>query len=517
MSVEETPWICAVCGYENKAEATICAVCGTPKEAAPASAFGENEEGAGVGADLGEEGPGEEAQPADELPEWLSALKPETEGTSQEAGPQLSAGEPSKPEEPEEQPPAGAGEEVQRAEELPEWLSDFEPETAEETGDFAEEEAASPVPLTPEELPEWLRDLQPADAWSSEEQAHPEPGAGEPAQPAEESAAMLPKVTWYLPYHRFDRPDVPPQATPEEAVQAGGMEATLRQPAQPLPARPARRRFPVLSVVLGVAFLVVLALPLIFHWPAPFQPSTYPREAVSFAGTVNALAPGQAVLVGIDYEPALSAELNNLGISVIIQLLRQKNERLALVATTPAGAALGGALIEAVAAEPDGAQLSGRIANLGYVGSGPLALKAFAGDPRGTTAAGGTPAAWDSPALQGVKSLTDFGALLVISGDGESGRAWIEQVHPQAPQVPLLFVVPDQLGPMFQPYYASGQVGGILAGTSGGLAYNLMEGAQSPLVRYASAYQIGIIFVLAVLLLGAVITAVRAFTRKPGS
>ena len=502
MSVEETPWICAVCGYENKAEVTICAVCGTPKEA---------------GVELGGEEPTEEAQPAEELPEWLSALRPETEQVNEEVGPQAGVGEVGEPEVPGQQPSAEPAEEAQPAEELPEWLSSVESEPAEEAGELTGEEAGNPVPLTPEELPEWLRELQPADAWSPEEEAHPEEPAGEPAQPAEESAAMLPKVTWYLPYHRFDRPDVPPQVTPEEAAQAGGLEATLRQPAQPLPTRPARRRFPVLSAVLGVAFLVVLALPLIFHWPAPFQPSVYPREAVSFAGAVDALAPGQPVLVGIDYEPALSAELNNLGISVIIQLLRQKNERLALVATTPAGAALGGALIEAVAAEPDGPQLSGRIANLGYVGSGPLALKAFAGDPRGITSTGGAQVAWDSPALQGVKSLTDFAALLVISGDGESGRAWIEQVRPQAPQVPLLFVVPDQLGPMFQPYYTSGQVNGILAGTSGGLAYNLLEGAQSPLVRYAPAYQIGMAFVLAVLLLGAVISAVRALRRKPGS
>ena len=79
--------------------------------------------------------------------------------------------------------------------------------------------------------------------------------------------------------------------------------------------------------------------------------------------------------------------------------------------------------------------------------------------------------AWQLPPLQGVQKLSDFAAILILTDNADSGRAWIEQTGSAIGNTPLLMVISAQAEPMLLPYYDSGQIKGLVTGLAGGEAY----------------------------------------------
>ena len=66
---------------------------------------------------------------------------------------------------------------------------------------------------------------------------------------------------------------------------------------------------------------------------------------------------------------------------------------------------------------------------------------------------------WTDPALQGLKDITSFQVILVVTDSLENARGWIEQVQPGlGPQTQLLLISSAQVAPLVQTYLESGQV-----------------------------------------------------------
>jgi hypothetical protein len=155
---------------------------------------------------------------------------------------------------------------------------------------------------------------------------------------------------------------------------------------------------------------------------------------------------------------------------------------------------------------------------LGYLAGGTTGLQMAAVDLRTLLpyTQNLTPA-WDSPALQSVRHLSDFSVVIVFSDQTESARAWVEQVQPQLEETPLLFVVSSQSAPMLHPYYQSGQVDGFIAGFNGSLAYEQIMQQYGVTSQKIASYQ-GVMLVIALMIfIGGLVGLIRpASTQQKG-
>jgi hypothetical protein len=121
--------------------------------------------------------------------------------------------------------------------------------------------------------------------------------------------------------------------------------------------------------------------------------------------------------------------------------------------------------------------------NLGYIPAGPAGLLAFAGDPARVMPydlQDPRPVViWNSGVLAGVKKISDYKLVVVLTDNTDSARAWIEQVEPLLDETtPLLVASSAQVEPMLRPYYENSprQIDGFVAGLSGGVAYESLTG-----------------------------------------
>jgi hypothetical protein len=188
------------------------------------------------------------------------------------------------------------------------------------------------------------------------------------------------------------------------------------------------------------------------------------------------------VLVAVDYEPGLSAELDTASASVLDHLMI-KGMYLAFVSTTPTGPAQAERLVSQVnQVSGHGYKPLDQYANFGYIPGGAAGMLGLAQSlrrmmpyplnlaPDGTSPGG---AIWTKPQLNGFDDVSDFSAFLVITDRPDTARGWIEQVQPALQGKPMLMVLSAQAEPMVQPYYEGNpqQVAGLVTGLAGGAAY----------------------------------------------
>jgi hypothetical protein len=172
-----------------------------------------------------------------------------------------------------------------------------------------------------------------------------------------------------------------------------------------------------------------------------------------------------------------------------------KHARFAFISTSPTG----GLLAERLFSGPLNGSNYVRGANyfnLGYLPGGLTGVRSFAQSPETTM----TIDLDRNPApLQGVKSLSQFAAMLVITDNAESARTWIEQA---SGQTPMVIVSSAQAAPMVEPYYDSHQVNGVVSGLYGGAVFGQNNATGTGFARpYWDTFSIGLILA-AFLILG---------------
>jgi hypothetical protein len=191
-----------------------------------------------------------------------------------------------------------------------------------------------------------------------------------------------------------------------------------------------------------------------------------------------------------------------------------KGLRLATLSTRPTGPPLAERLLRQRASAFN--YESGQdYVHLGYLSGGVPAIQLFAAGPRQAVLSGfaasidpadGSRAGWSSPVLNGVQSLSDFGAVAVITAGAESARAWIEQAGPYLGDTPLVMVLSAGVEPMIRPYYESldPQVAGLLSGEPAAVAYELRTGRAGPAVERWNPFGLAILVAELLLICGAV-------------
>ena len=218
-----------------------------------------------------------------------------------------------------------------------------------------------------------------------------------------------------------------------------------------------------------------------FIRPSAMPTGTPSAPVEAFKTNLDQLTASSEVLIILDYQPATSAEMEQLA-APVLRMIDQNKIRLTLLAQNPSGLWLGEQLLDraALTSQPV----------VSFIPGGQLGLLALA-----TGGQGGL-----SPALLPgtISPLNAFGAIIVVSDFAENVRGWLEQVEPWLSDGKLLVISTEAEAPMLEPYYDSGQISGMLAGVKDFGAISTTE-QETP--SYLG-YQIGLLLMIVLILLG---------------
>ena len=230
------------------------------------------------------------------------------------------------------------------------------------------------------------------------------------------------------------------------------------------------RRWLFLLVFLGVAIPIILPIGLPVTTTAPT------RAAFEF---VEALKPGDVVLVSFDYGPSSAPENDPMAEGFMRQCFVRKLRVIVIALYPLGGLTLANSSVAKVTAEFPNLRYGEDYVNLGYKDGAAAVLrnldKGFAGpfpqDVRGTPID-------RIPLMRGVHSIRDVKLVYTVA-TGIIGEWWITQVHPQS-GTPILIGPTAVSAPKYYAYLNAGQVVGMVGGMKGAAEYEKLLGQAHP-------------------------------------
>jgi len=362
---------------------------------------------------------------------------------------------------------------------LPDWLGEIEP--------IEDESASTPKEgspdLAPATLPNWLEAMRPVDTFRSVVEIEPEDDqAVESVGPlAGLSGVLLAEPVVAMP-RTSSVGSLELDVSERQYAQAELLHRLVDEEEQEAPALPKQGvRLAVFRWAIAAVVLIAVSLPILTGAPSFALPSLEPRELGALFSLVERLPLEQPVLVVFDYEAGYAGELEAVSGAFLDQMMA-RGLPLASMSTRPTGSAL--ALI-ALAPFVDRYEYENgqNIVNLGYLSGGQTAVQLFAISPREAALVGfalpeQVQEVWETPILDEVEVLSDFGMVAVITADSESARVWAEQARPNMGDTPLVVVLSAGAEPLVRPYFEGTDqtIGGILSGLPAAVAYELRNG-----------------------------------------
>jgi len=452
------------------------------------------------------------AEQSPEAPDWLASLGSVPPAPAEPAPPIFAAQTFSAPEEasPQESPEAPAfsqdalsGSDVDSlfaSMQIPDWLSSAVPETP-KSAQSDLPPAAQSADLSPAELPSWVQAMRPVESGV--------PGAAsDPTLETRGPLAGLHGVLPVMPMGPTSKPkshSIKLDASQEQQAHAQLLEQILASEAAPAPIKSTTAvrsqrllRWGLAGLLFTAVFVPLLAGTQIFALPLTAGP-----EIGSALQMIQAVPPAAPVLVIYDVDPSLSGELEAVAAPLLDQMILLRQPRLTFLSSSPTGAALAEHLISQTLSGHN-YQRGFNYQNLGFLPGGLAGVLAFAGDPPAALPlAPDLTLPWGTPPLLGVTRLSDFAAILIVTDSAETARVWIEQTGTYRGASPLMVIASAQAGPLIMPYYASGQVGGLVSGLNGGALVEQANSGRPGLVRrYWDAYSLGLLLAAGLITVG---------------
>ncbi len=289
---------------------------------------------------------------------------------------------------------------------------------------------------------------------------------------------------------------IPPKLTitKEERKQADQLTSMILDENAPRPVRAIKRRSKLGAARFFFAILLILGMSLSLFiggttnsQSGPIQPHT-----AGFLSWMSDLEEGSSILLVFDYQPAYASEIN-LVATPILQSLVSKDTEISLISSSISGAILQRQLLgEIHALEMDATH------DLGY-----FPIGAYGAFGLGMV----TSANWQIVGLpESSKALPDggFDSILILSDTAEGVRTWIEQLTLLIPNTPINLVVTAQSMPMLVPYFDSGQITGMVSGLNDGVILEAELSTGILIGNRRRAYQVGLVMLAAVMVIGAI-------------
>ena len=385
---------------------------------------------------------------------------------------------------------------------MPDWLSQAEPASGDATIQPGASSSSATDALAPVNLPSWVQAMRPVESVISDVSAASVDQNTEQEGPLAGLRGVIP----FAPIGSALRPksiSLKLQATEEQQASAALLEQILASEttAHPLKAAPFVASQRILRWALSAIFILVLGV-MIGMGTTQMPVSAALPIAVSDASNVVATMPDNApVLIVIDYEPALSGEMEAVAGPLLDQMTGLRHPLLSFVSTSPNGSALVERLMTNTKLNqpaPDGqGYQADQYINLGYLPGGSAGVRGFTEQPKLML-----------PSVT-VAQFSDYAAVIVITDHAESGLVWIEQLqlmkqtNPALADQPLLILASAQAGPLLQPYVSSKQVAGMVYGLSDAARYEFVNNSRPGIARsYWDAFGVGLFMAILAIVLG---------------
>jgi len=276
----------------------------------------------------------------------------------------------------------------------------------------------------------------------------------------------------------------------EEQSRADQLTATILDEKAPRPLRTAQKAyFPQgIRLVIVLLLIAILSLALFYRVPADLPGSEPAPQNLAVLEWAEALPAEATLLFVLDYQAAFSAELELIAQPVLEVILRDSRE-ISILSSTPAGGLLFDRLVDT-----DLQAESMQVRDLGYYPVGAFGAYGLAHQVQ---------SGWqirNQPGFTKALPTEPFAGIVILGDDYEGAMAWIEQLSSLMPSSPIVLLVSAQAEPLLLPYWESGQVVGMI----GGMADAVKLGGQtSSLPNKWQAYQMGIVMMILLLLIGA--------------
>lgn len=382
--------------------------------------------------------------------------------------------------------------------EMPDWLSNAMELPASNT----------PTPITntdaisPGELPSWVQAMRPVDAATP---SYSSSASFSSDQTLESRGALaglqgvLPAVPGFTPTSKPKPYSIRLQASDEQQAHAALLEQILAAETAPVPiaSYSALRTSRGLRWFLFVVVFAAVIAGLSFGAPLFSMPLGVPREAGRAVEVSRALPQGAPVLVAFDFEASRVGEMEAAAAPFFDQMIFYSHPSFTFISTNEEGSMLAERFISGPLAghyTNSGFTYS----NLGYLPGGQLGIRAFAQNPRRTSPLDiALQPAWASHPDNLTSFSQLFMAMVLVTDNADTARAWLEQTESVRGSLPVVVVSSAQAAPMIQPYFESQQVSGIVAGLYGGAVFEQNNaGTTTTARRYWDAYSLGMLLAL---------------------
>jgi hypothetical protein len=266
-------------------------------------------------------------------------------------------------------------------------------------------------------------------------------------------------------------------------------------------------------IFVGIALAVVI--PIVTGYALPQGKPAPPTVAVH--DYIEALKPGEVVMVAFDYSPSSMPELHPQALAVVRHLM-QRNIRVISVSLNAQGTALGREVMATIAEEV-GARDGVDYAHLGFKPGGSQVILGMGESIERVypTTADGRPTA-GLPVMEGVETYDDI-ALLVDFAAGNIPFAWIAYAGERYDQQ-LVAGITAVMATDLYPYLQSDQLIGLINGLKGAAEYERLMGldpAVAPGMLGMSAQSIAHLLIIVLVIAGNVAYFAAGRHRRRGS
>ncbi len=229
----------------------------------------------------------------------------------------------------------------------------------------------------------------------------------------------------------------------------------------------------LLSLDRRIIFIMIAAgtiLPLLVPVNLPISVTPRVQEAYD---TVDALPPGSRVLLSMDYEPDIMAELQPMSVAIMRHCFR-KHLKVVGMTLYPAGVPLAERAF-AVASAAEGARRDTDWVFLGYKSGFQTVILGIGEDLRSQYPVDFYGRPLDSiPLMRGVNTYADFQLVVNCSGSAAADY-WIQYARTRY-HAPLILGSTAVMASDYYPYLSSKQLLGLIGGMKGAAEYERLIG-----------------------------------------
>jgi len=260
--------------------------------------------------------------------------------------------------------------------------------------------------------------------------------------------------------------------------------------------------------VIFVLVLLLVSLPLIVYFEMPVSPGP---ETNAFYNTIEGLPKTSVVIFSFDYAPAAQAELQPMAQAGLFHA-KSRGLRSVIIAFWPQGAPLAVTAAKKVYGKafpnvPEyGKDVDGGIVLIGYIPGGSIGMSSFASNVWATIGVDHYGTAFSAlPLMNKVKSAADFGVFIDwMAGTPGAIQAIMYMHGPYGVKVgtgATAVSIPEAM-----PYYAAGQLFGLLSGLAGAFEYEMLlktnYGWELTLLQSMNAQSLGHVLIVIFVVIG---------------